>query len=96
MTRIDEIRERLDKATPGLWVAETSEATKNDQSQWRIGPERELPVVRARMRGADADLIANAPADLAWCIDYIEELEWVLRGKGLNPAYFTPENLTKN
>lgn len=74
MTRIDEIRERLDQITPGPWVAETSEATMNDQSQWRIGPERELPVVRARMSGADAEFIANAPADLAWCLAKLDAI----------------------
>ena len=77
--RIDEIRERLDKATPGPWEA-------------GVDGDRMNPVVRAldgRVEHTidylltkngpdqgmnDAKFIANAPDDLAWCIRKIERL----------------------
>ena len=39
-------------------------------------------------------MLANARDDLAWCIEYIGEMERVLRDEGFDPTYFTPENLT--
>lgn len=104
MTRIDEIRERLDKATPGPWEADGSSIAQH----WsRPGPWEEVVSTEVDcmaycyggsaqgvIHESDADLIANAPADLAWCIEYIDELERVLRDEGFDPTYFTPENLT--
>ena len=80
MTRIDEIRDRLDKATPGPWKATYEPDDRwtsitgqghNDGGRWLLCPEV------ATCEGEDhpdADLIANAPADLAWCLGKIERL----------------------
>ena len=75
MRRIDEIRERLDKATPGPWKA-TYEAADDwvsitgqgfyDGGHWMTCPE---VATCEGIVGPDADLIANAPADLAWLLD---------------------------
>ena len=64
MTRIDEIRERLDKATPGPWFAGRFSIGAGEDR----GDPDAIPVERVALR-EDADLIANAPADLAWLLD---------------------------
>ena len=115
MTRIDEIRERLDKATPGPWSWRNTSPTnvlllgaqsravmtfrrngmQAAQPQFRGEDGTLLDTARANINAfPDADLIANAPADLAWCIEYIGEMERVLRDEGFDPTCFTPENLT--
>ena len=78
--RIDEIRERLDKATPGPWKA-TYEAADDwvsitgqgfyDGGHWMTCPE---VATCEGIVGPDADLIANAPADLAWLLGEVERL----------------------
>lgn len=73
--RAEEIRARLDAATPGSWDATTSEATMNDRNLYRFGPQSKPCVFHAQMRRADADLIAHAPADLAYLLGRIETLE---------------------
>ena len=80
MRRIDEIRERLDKATPGPWKA-TYEAADDwvsitgqgfyDGGHWMTCPE---VATCEGIVGPDADLIANAPADLAWLLGEVERL----------------------
>jgi len=71
MTRMDEIRERLDKIT--LWM---------NQTQY------------GNITYSYVTTLVNAQDDLAWCIEYIDGLERVLRDEGFDPTYFTPENLT--
>ena len=98
MTRIDEIRERLDQITPGPWEVETMPETGESRvyrSHETTGENLEQVAPGGVMR-ADAEFIAHAPTDLAWCIDYIEVLGWVLRDEGYDPAYFTPESMAKN
>lgn len=74
MDRTDEIRARLDAATPGPWEVDTNEPFSQD-IVGIVGPsgyvllleeqdESECPVTEA-----DADLIANSPADLAYMLD---------------------------
>lgn len=102
MTRIDEIRERLDKATPGPWAfasapAEESDETPADYLAGALTGDGPLFVVWVPSTegnpggyvltaatgdgphaSQDADLIANAPADLAWCLGEIERLQEAL------------------
>ena len=63
MTRIDEIRQRLDKATPGPWFAGRFSIGAGEDR----GDPDAIPVERVALR-EDADLIANAPADLAYLL----------------------------
>ena len=71
--RLQEIRARLDAATPGLWVRHPSEP-------WvyvRRGPFT-LNIIATQLRSGrpgDTDLIAHAPADIAWLLDEVERLE---------------------
>lgn len=58
--RLQEIRQRLDAATPGDW------------------PFGELA---RHLLPADADLIAHAPADIAWLLDRIEALQYVVESQ---------------
>ena len=64
MTRIEEIRQRLDKATPGPWFAGRFSIGAGEDR----GDPDAIPVERVALR-EDADLIANAPADLAYLLD---------------------------
>ena len=105
MTHIDEIRERIDKATPGPWTvnSETGSTEFCDYTVYGIegvcdanwaSDDSPAFAYCDGMTAEDADFIANARNDLAWCIEYIEDLERVLRGEGFDPTYFTPENRT--
>ena len=71
------IRARLAAATPGPWVAETSEVTMDDRSLWRMRRDTQPQVplhLSSVMSSANADLIASAPADLAALCDEVEAL----------------------
>ena len=69
MSRTEEIRARLDAATPGLWERENDGTGSTITSDTRgIGQAFNI-----NWRN-DADLIANAPADLAWLLDENERL----------------------
>ena len=98
MTRTDEIRERIDKATPGPWqVWDDGDVGTAYPVTTRTRDGRIIELESKHIANSDrsdADLIANAPTDLAWCIAYIEELERVLWDEGFDTTYFTPENLT--
>ena len=72
--RLTEIRARLDAATPGPWERHPSEP-------WiyvRRGPFT-VNIIGTQLRAAqqhgDADLIAHAPADIAWLLAEVERLE---------------------
>ena len=72
MTRIEEIRERLDKARPGPWRAKSEQRVvyvfAGDERLAGVGMAYDEKAV------ANADLIANAPADLAWCLDKLDAI----------------------
>jgi hypothetical protein len=65
--RLQEIRARLDAATPGPWLYPEDDPT-------RIQASDGVSVAVITRRVDDADLIAHAPADLAWLLDKVEEL----------------------
>lgn len=70
--RLQEIRARLDAATPGPW--EWREWSCGDEAI--TGPDNTGFVVNVdeTTPHADADLIAHAPADIAWLLEKVEEL----------------------
>lgn len=65
--RLAEIRARLDAATPGPWVYPEDDLT-------RIQASDGVSVAVITRRIDDADLIAHAPADIAWLLDEVEQL----------------------
>ena len=69
MTRIDEIRERLDKARPGL-----GEIDGGEDLQKRRGNPKGSYTWTLYGTYADAILLVNARNDLAWCLGEIERL----------------------
>ena len=79
MTRIDEIRDRLDKATPRPWLVWDDGDVGTAYpvtTRARDGRAIELESMHiANASDSDAELIANAPADLEWCLGEIERLE---------------------
>lgn len=70
MTRIDEIRERLDKATPGSWEVDTD----GSGGSGVFSDDEHMNPVCLYAKSEDIDLIANAPIDLTWCLGEIERL----------------------
>lgn len=87
--RIEEIRERLGKATPGPWEVEAMDAghSRYEMNVWIT--EKSAGDVVCDMDGLarshnekydddgydDAAFIANAPADVAFLLDEVERLE---------------------
>ena len=63
--RIAEIRARLDAATPGPWLVRNGWVDLNNLHG---------DVIPVGHNDADADLIAHAPADIAWLLDEVERL----------------------
>lgn len=76
MDRVAEIRERLEKATPGEW-------RRYDHAGpwhiWRDAGEGESHIAGDVLTDGDADLIAHAPSDLSWALDVIEEARMTVR-----------------
>ena len=70
MTRIDEIRDRIDKARPGL-----GEIDGGEELQKRRGNPKGSYTWTLYGTYADAILLVNARKDLAWCLGEIERLE---------------------
>lgn len=69
--RLQEIRARLDAATPGPWKRDRHEILTvdvDDETGW------ETCIADAYGDPADADLIAHAPDDLRWLLDEVERL----------------------
>ena len=81
MTRIDEIRERLDKARPGL-----GEIDGGEELQKRRGNPKGSYTWTLYGTYADAILLVNARNDLAWCLGEIERLEGLLAQAWLEGA----------
>lgn len=77
--RVEEIRARLDAATPGPWGTDERYHGKVycDDSLGSMvadtGSRYTIAITREK-EAANADLIAHAPADLAWCLAEIERL----------------------
>ena len=69
--RLQEIRARLDAATPGPWVVKPPGEGKSS-SGIRRGA---LDIAWSVTAREDADLIANAPADIAWLLAEVERLQ---------------------
>ena len=71
--RLAEIRARLDAATPGPWENTDDwsvvTAVVRQRSKWL--PDYEMPVADVG-QPVNADLIAHAPADIAWLLDEVE------------------------
>ena len=78
MTRMDEIRERLDKATPGPWeVWDDGDVGTAYPVTTRTRDGRVIELESKHIANSDrfdADLISHAPSDLAWCLGEIERL----------------------
>ena len=64
MTRIDEIRQRRDKARPGL-----AEIDGGEEILKRRGNPKGVYTWTLYGAYADAILLVNAPADIAWLLD---------------------------
>ena len=78
MTRFDEIRARLRKATPGPWHPNPDgTGEEGDGCVWfedaNLG-RVDVICGTAFWNKADADLIAHAPADLAYLLEIIDAL----------------------
>jgi hypothetical protein len=68
-SREDEIRARLERATPGHWYTELHGIMDEYRS-------RTIVITgESEQDDADAELIANAPADLAYLLDALEMAE---------------------
>lgn len=73
--RIAEIRTRLNAATPGPWSRDPVLVyLGDDRGDHRVRSYPGLPTVAVSEQAADADLIAHAPADIAWLL---EQYEWM-------------------
>jgi hypothetical protein len=84
MSRIDEIRKRLDAATPGPWEIHDSCSWRRIGTPGRDGnivcptnhPVDRHPDLLAKL--ADLSLIANAPSDLAFLLAEVERYKKAL------------------
>lgn len=80
-TRIDAIASRLAAATPGPWIYEPSEALHGipDSQTHYVTDQAAIadddPPLCSLHSKADAELIANAPDDLAWLIQEHHRLQ---------------------
>ena len=70
--RLAEIRARLDAATPGPWFHYPGEPWVTNATD---EPRIIVATVSPRMTGDNADLIAHAPADIAWLLAEVERLQ---------------------
>lgn len=104
--RVAQIKERLKNSTPGPWWIGRFQSYRGDGQPIRcvyrpIEGETRIEVEGSEKIDCDADaqLIANAPTDLKWCLDRIEKLEKHLtlalsfcpKGpvpKGLGPTFY--------
>lgn len=76
--RLSEIEGRLAAATPGPWEAVTdNDRRSKEHSVWSEGSSDYVAEWVATR--PDADLIANAPADLAALVKFAREVQAVVR-----------------
>ena len=79
--RIEEIRERLEKATPGPWEDDGVNVTQANGEWVDVTPSRVECMSYCyggsveRMKDDDRTFIANAPADVAFLLAEVERLE---------------------
>lgn len=73
--RVEEIRDRLAKATPGPWEKEG----KDFDFVVRTETNKYLKGYGIRCGEKDADLIANAPQDLAYLLERCEKMREALK-----------------
>lgn len=76
--RLDEIRARLDAATPAPWTRFARNASAPDEDDWYLGHDVHGPPRAQRgqiERVADAELIAHAPDDLAHLLTLVDQLQ---------------------
>ena len=73
--RLAEIRARLQRATPGPWEASPEEDGVYADSSMVTSRPRSCSVARGIEEPRDAELIAHAPADLAWLLDRLADAE---------------------
>lgn len=94
--RIAEIRERLEKATPGPWVNE-GDVVADEQSivvgvesyNWRFVAHinsdtddgPETPPISPEEAKANAEFIANAPTDIAFLLDELAAAKAEVKGR---------------
>lgn len=102
MTRIDEIRARLDKATPGPWTV-NSETGSNEFCDYTVyGIEGVCDANWASddspafaycdgMTAEDADFIAHAPEDIRRLLDTLDQIRNVL-GEEPDPCPEHPDD----
>lgn len=74
---LDAIEARLKAATPGPWHNAGYSLKGRDGSEVMAGADVLLTMTCYHRESADADLIANAPTDLAALLAYVRELEEV-------------------
>ena len=67
MSRLDEIRERLDAATPGPWV-------RNDEEFYARICAKEYADIAHVGRANDSDFIAHAREDIPWLLGEVARL----------------------
>ena len=85
MARIDEIRERLDKARPGM-----AEIDGGGDIQKRRGNPKGSYTWTLYGTYADAILLVNARNDLAWLLDYINDRDALIERLAARVAWYEP------
>jgi hypothetical protein len=91
MGRVDDIRKRLEAATPGPWgciemvtgggkrpivfLARKDDPTSSRYPHWDGLSNRVADLPRGRQAPYDGDLIAHAPTDIAYLLRLVNELE---------------------
>lgn len=72
MTRLDQIRQRLERATAGPWGQTHAPGSQQVYSESTHNPECSGEWVAECATTLDQDLIANAPTDLKLLLDVVE------------------------
>jgi len=85
--RLQEIRARLDAATPGPWIIYEDEET-GQLDPW--DDEGMHPILDSQ---SNADLIAHAPADIAWLLDEVERSRRTVRRLSIERLQAMSEDL---
>lgn len=76
--KIAEIRERLANATGGPWRLDSDNWIEGGRGRYVVAPDENTNpevVTKLEMSDENAELIVNAPEDIAFLLSYIKELE---------------------